>query len=1172
MADRVFISYSSKEKHVAEAVCAALEAQRTRCWIAPRDIARGIEYGAAIIEALCECQVVVLIFSRHANDSRFVRSEIERAVSNDKPIIPLRIEDVKPSGSLEYLLSGSQWLDAYALPLEHYLPDLCEAVSRLLRRVKIIPFLQETSPTGSGKTFPRWDDLLPSGVLWSNVESACRNSTSMHLSRSAIGKKYQRRAIEDTFAEFVKSSAKGMFLVGDSGMGKTTLLIQLLTDYQSRGDLCAMFESSALPVDKSQLELLETYLVKELSGASIAGLGCSPGAFWTLMDGECEQRDNGDQEKKHLLVFIDAVNEYRPGSKEDPRPIHLLDKLDRMITDVNAPASRVKFVITCRPETWRRANEGATTRFRRAPDTYFSPGGPRREIAWVLPHFSASEFEGAYEKYRTANQIITPFDQLPPVAVYHLKDPFLLDLAAKAYSKREIPRDLEIGSLFKHYFDGLQDLHLAGTIDMMISEMFVGDDKQETIQRTSFRRNADLATRNRTLYEDLDFSRDVTQGSKLKEQNVIREWKLKGDGGDQSITNIRFTYDRFAEYLLSNRLYQLILAREKAGETLADAAKAIASKNLASSQHNPVVYGALQRALFLLRKHSSSYVGVLRSISEIDARGQWLVISVLARSARQQSGGIELLAGLLKELGNGKSRDGRRFPVIDSVYRVLRDEDYRLWLEEQKDELKNAHLQVLYDHFVKAFQEKDPAIWAVAVQYLFFLWNSSSSHAYTDARNITHRLGQNVGPAIGMALSGRKRRGFRSLAALMILVLAEAPQDRFDDAVKASGIIVRRLKIKGLDVVANLFVHTFLLQFAMKIMAQLPNPVQLDSLERYFENQDAELPIAEAVLELLDPSCDPSKISLATLKRLSCTDHSFTVQMLTFVLSVQYERAGTAEARAKTLDLARDLFFEEPRSPIAEYCASLALYHINYFGSHATPESMDLMGRMADAILAERQGHLQLSGKNHNFNIIGTYGRALHRHGQDTTRSGSHEPSAMQYVLTSLEAAKDTQNPKYYSYICEEVGLLGVLVEPKYVFKVFTAILKDLRALEEHSYSDDLPFLPEEVEKLTDTILQSLANIRVLHRQQVDKYLLEELENAEIYADVATKRDPDFRLSFFVSWAFEQLMFRALVFYYEEMGKDLLKSFLDSMRCHSSSQCVRTVLSAAVRRCASLSK
>jgi hypothetical protein len=294
--------------------------------------------------------------------------------------------------------------------------------------------------------------------------------------------------------------------------------------------------------------------------------------------------------------------------------------------------------------------------------------------------------------------------------------------------------------------------------------------------------------------------------------------------------------------------------------------------------------------------------------------------------------------------------------------------------------------------------------------------------------------------------------------------------------------------------------------------------------------------------------------------------------MLTFVLSVQYERAGTAEARAKTLDLARDLFFEEPRSPIAEYCASLALYHINYFGSHATPESMDLMGRMADAILAERQGHLQLSGKNHNFNIIGTYGRALHRQGQDTTRSGSHEPSAMQYVLTSLEAAKDTQNPKYYSYICEEVGLLGVLVEPKYVFKVFTAILKDLRALEEHSYSDDLPFLPEEVEKLTDTILQSLANIRVLHRQQVDKYLLEELENAEIYADVATKRDPDFRLSFFVSWAFEQLMFRALVFYYEEMGKDLLKSFLDSMRCHSSSQCVRTVLSAAVRRCASLSK
>jgi hypothetical protein len=50
------------------------------------------------------------------------------------------------------------------------------------------------------------------------------------------------------------------------------------------------------------------------------------------------------------------------------------------------------------------------------------------------------------------------------------------------------------------------------------------------------------------------------------------------------------------------------------------------------------------------------------------------------------------------------------------------------------------------------------------------------------------------------------------------------------------------------------------------------------------------------------------------------------------------------------------------------------------------------------------------------------------------------------------------------------------------------------------------------------------------------------------------------------------LMFRALVYYHEEMGRELLTAFRDSMRCYSSSQCARLVLSAVVRRCAMLSE
>ena len=63
MGSRVFISYSSKDKVVGDAVCAILEQRGIRCWIAPRDILPGSEWGEAIINGLTSCQVFVLVFS-----------------------------------------------------------------------------------------------------------------------------------------------------------------------------------------------------------------------------------------------------------------------------------------------------------------------------------------------------------------------------------------------------------------------------------------------------------------------------------------------------------------------------------------------------------------------------------------------------------------------------------------------------------------------------------------------------------------------------------------------------------------------------------------------------------------------------------------------------------------------------------------------------------------------------------------------------------------------------------------------------------------------------------------------------------------------------------------------------------------------------------------------------
>jgi TPR repeat protein len=134
MAHKVFICHSSSDKAVADAACAALEAQRIPCWIAPRDILAGEEYGESIIEAIGECQIMLLVFSAQANNSPQVRREIERGVSKAKIIVPFRIEDIMPSRAMEFALSNTHWLDALTPPMESYLLQLCDTISRLIQK------------------------------------------------------------------------------------------------------------------------------------------------------------------------------------------------------------------------------------------------------------------------------------------------------------------------------------------------------------------------------------------------------------------------------------------------------------------------------------------------------------------------------------------------------------------------------------------------------------------------------------------------------------------------------------------------------------------------------------------------------------------------------------------------------------------------------------------------------------------------------------------------------------------------------------------------------------------------------------------------------------------------------------------------------------------------------
>ena len=177
MAHDVFICHSSDDRQIADAVCHALESRGIRCWIAPRDVVLGTDWGEAIIEGLEDSRLMVLVFSSHANQSINVPKEVERAISKGLDILTFRVEDVPPSKKLEYHLSSLHWLDALTPPLERHIADLADTVKMLLARVTANPAVAgpaepEEPPVVVEETAPSALDNEPGAAGSEQVEEA----------------------------------------------------------------------------------------------------------------------------------------------------------------------------------------------------------------------------------------------------------------------------------------------------------------------------------------------------------------------------------------------------------------------------------------------------------------------------------------------------------------------------------------------------------------------------------------------------------------------------------------------------------------------------------------------------------------------------------------------------------------------------------------------------------------------------------------------------------------------------------------------------------------------------------------------------------------------------------------------------------------------------------------
>ena len=131
MSADIFISFASQDFKTARTICHALENRGFQCWIASRDIRPGENFQSAIVHAIRQAKVLLLVFTANSNRSDEVTKELALASQQKLMVVPLRVENVNPSDAFAYEFATRQWIDLFA-DWEQALNQLSDRLSAAL--------------------------------------------------------------------------------------------------------------------------------------------------------------------------------------------------------------------------------------------------------------------------------------------------------------------------------------------------------------------------------------------------------------------------------------------------------------------------------------------------------------------------------------------------------------------------------------------------------------------------------------------------------------------------------------------------------------------------------------------------------------------------------------------------------------------------------------------------------------------------------------------------------------------------------------------------------------------------------------------------------------------------------------------------------------------------------
>ena len=450
-----------------------------------------------------------------------------------------------------------------------------------------------------------------------------------------------RKKIENEFKEFLNNDKVGFTIIGDTGYGKTNLLCHLAQKYR-HSNLVLFYNSSSLStLDIKEQVMNDLCPTPEFKMATF---------FEEFMN---EIAEILEEKNKFLIIFIDAINE-----AENPRVLlkNINEAVGRRIN-----SNRIKVVLACRTIIWNLLLDVSNFLYR---SKYYTVRG---ESEIRLDEFTDEELRAVYELYKQYYQLKTDFNDLSKRTRGSCKVPLLLRMISEVYKGKVIPPYVPLGTVFDEWYTKMIERDMQILLERIVEMMVKHKAAYLTLHQ---------------LTEDPDIAKcfsDSSPGSpyvKLLDRGILDE-----KGKHPQI--IRFTFDRFFEYLLAEK----VLPREqKYGKDY------IISLISQAEDFNSIL-GAIKIALIIKKDPT-----------------------LLSELATEES--YDLRKILVDTLTTMSEYD------FDMVYRLLKD-----WLRSGPVPAKRAAIQTVYemgqtpiDILEIGMLSSNRNIRSLATQYAYLIW------------------------------------------------------------------------------------------------------------------------------------------------------------------------------------------------------------------------------------------------------------------------------------------------------------------------------------------------------------------------------------------------------------------------------------------------------------------